>query len=373
MKRKLKIGVLFGGRSAEHEVSLVSAQSVMQALDKKKYHIVPIGISQNGKWIASDNSLELLKSKKQAVNKSNKIITPDPNIKGLVSLFSDVLKTERIDVVFPVLHGPYGEDGTIQGLLELADIPYVGAGVLASSAAMDKITAHKLFKFSNIPVVEKIWFSFLDFKKSRNNIIKKVEGKIGYPCFIKPSNLGSSVGITKAHNRIDLNEGIRLALQYDTKILVEKAVKNAREIEVSVLGNHEPIASVPGEVIPSNEFYDYDAKYVDGKSRIEIPANLPDRITKKIQSYAIMGYQAVGCAGMARADFLVEKNTLRIYLNELNTIPGFTSISMYPKLWEATGLPYSKLLDRLIEFALERYNEKKKLKTSYKPKAKWYK
>lgn len=372
MNKKLIIGVLFGGRSAEHEVSLVSAQSVMQALDKKKYKIVPIGITLSGSWIVSNDSMKLLKSKKHISNRSNKIITPDPNIRGLVKLFSNTFRTEKIDVIFPVLHGPYGEDGTIQGLLELADLPYVGAGVLASSISMDKITAHKLFKFSNIPVVDKIWFSALDFSKSRKAILTQVENQLGYPCFVKPSNLGSSVGITKAHSRKELAEGIQLAFEYDTKILIEKAVNNAREIEVSVLGNHEPVASVPGEVIPSNEFYDYDAKYVDGKSKIEIPANLPKSVTKKIQQYAIMGYRAVGCSGMARADFLVEKNTLKMYLNELNTIPGFTSISMYPKLWEASGLKYSELLDRLIELAIERYKEKKKLKTSYKPKKKWY-
>lgn len=373
MKRKLKIGVLFGGRSAEHEVSLVSAQSVMQALDKNKYEIIPIGIALSGEWVVGKDSLELLKSREKIRDKSKKIIIPDPNIKGLVNLFSNSSKIEKIDVIFPVLHGTYGEDGTMQGLLELVDIPYVGAGVLASSAAMDKITAHKLFKFSNVPVVDKIWFSVFEYNKSKKDVLKKIERELGYPCFIKPSNLGSSVGITKAHNRKELIEGIKIAFEYDTNILLEQAVKNAREIEVSVLGNHEPVASIPGEVIPSNEFYDYDAKYVDGKSKIEIPAKLPNEIKKMIQEYAVMGYRAVGCSGMARADFLVEKDTLKIYLNELNTIPGFTSISMYPKLWEASGLPYPKLLDRLINLAIERNKEKKKLKTSYKPKSAWYK
>ncbi|RCK75952.1 MAG: D-alanine--D-alanine ligase [Ignavibacteriae bacterium] len=373
MKRKLKIGVIFGGRSAEHEVSLVSAQSVINALDKKKYDIIPIGITLSGRWISSNNAIKILKNRKKLENNNEKILIPDPNIKGLVTLFSKKLKIEKIDVVFPVLHGTFGEDGTLQGLLELADIPYVGAGVLASAVAMDKITAHKLLKFSKIPVVEKIWFLYRNFITQKKSILQNIEKKLGYPCFIKPSKLGSSVGITKAHNRKELVNGIELASKYDTKILIEKAVKKAREIEVSVLGNHQPIVSIPGEVIPSNEFYDYDAKYVDGKSKIEIPAKLPNKIIKKIQHYAIMGYQALDCSGMARVDFLVEKDTLKIYLNELNTIPGFTSISMYPKLWEASGLPYSKLLDKLIELSIERYNEKKKLKTIYKPKAEWYK
>ncbi len=373
MKRKLKIGILFGGKSAEHEVSLVSAQSVIQALDKKKYDIIPIGITLSGQWIAAQNAINLLKKRKKLDLKNRKILIPDPNIKGLINLFSNKMKIEKIDVIFPIIHGTYGEDGTLQGLLELADIPYVGSGVLASAAAMDKITAHKLLKFSKIPVVEKLWFFYKDFFLEKNQILKNVEKKLGYPCFIKPSNLGSSVGITKAHNKKELLQGIELASKYDTKILIEKAVINAREIEVSILGNHQPIASVPGEVIPSNEFYDYDAKYIDGKSKIEIPATLPSKIIKKIQECAILGYKALDCAGMARVDFLVERDTSKIYLNEINTIPGFTSISMYPKLWEASGLSYSSLLDKLIELSLERYNEKKKIKTTYKPKTEWYK
>lgn len=372
MQKKLRIGVLFGGRSVEHEVSLVSAASVMRALDRSKYKIVPIGITREGKWIYGSDALDCLKNRKRVDIRKQKIILPDPTIKHLVSL-TDKLKKEKIDLIFPVLHGSYGEDGTIQGLLELADLAYVGAGVLASAAAMDKITAHKLFKYSGIPVVEKFWFLSKDFKKKKNYIVNKIENLLHYPCFIKPSSLGSSVGITKAHNRKELLKGIELASFYDEKILVEYAVKNAREIEVSVLGNDEPIASIPGEVIPSNEFYDYDAKYVNGKSRIEIPAKLPASVTKKIKEYAIEGFKALGCSGMARVDFLLEKDSLKIYLNELNTIPGFTSISMYPKLWEASGLPYTKLLDRLIELALESYTEKKKLKRFYTPKQDWFK
>lgn len=372
-KKKIKVGIIFGGRSAEHEVSLVSATSVINALDKKKYEIVQIGITLDGRWISSPDALSALKTRKNIDRQPQKVIIPDPNHRSLIKLFSRKLEEEKLDVVFPVLHGTFGEDGTIQGLLEMANIPYVGAGVLASSVAMDKIIARRLYKAAGIPVTPDIWFLWKDYNDSKIRIIEKIEKDLGYPCFIKPSNTGSSVGISKAHNRRELIKAIELAAEYDRKILVEKSVENAREIEVSVLGNDNPVASVSGEIIPSNEFYDYNAKYVDGKSQSKIPAKLPKNIVKKIQEYAIRGYKAVDCSGMARADFLVDSKTNKIYLSELNTIPGFTSISMYPKLWEASGIPYPKLLDRLIELALERHNEKTKLKTVYKPKTNWYK
>jgi D-alanine-D-alanine ligase len=373
MKKKLNVGIIFGGRSAEHEVSLVSATSVINALDKKKYEIILIGITLDGRWISSPNALDVLKSRKNIDKQPQKLIVPDPNHRSLVKLFSKKLEEEKLDVVFPVLHGTFGEDGTIQGLFEIANIPYVGAGVLASSVAMDKIIARQLYKAAGIPVVPDVWFLWKDYKISKNRFIEKIEKQLGYPCFVKPPNLGSSVGISKAHNRKELINAIELASQYDRKILVEMAVPNTCEIEVSVLGNANPIASVAGEIIPSNEFYDYDAKYVDGKSKSEIPAKLPKNVARKIQEYALRGYRAVDCSGMARADFLVDKKTNKIYLNELNTIPGFTSISMYPKLWEASGIPYSKLLDKLILLAIGRQKEKSNLKTFYKPKERWYK
>jgi D-alanine-D-alanine ligase len=373
MKKKLKVGIIFGGRSAEHEVSLVSTTSVINALDKKKYEIVPIGITLDGRWISSPDALDVLKSRKNIDKQPQKLIVPDPNYRSLVKLFSKKLEEEKLDVVFPVLHGTFGEDGTIQGLFEIANMPYVGAGVLASSVAMDKIIARQLYKAAGIPVVPDVWFLWKDYKISKNRLIKNIENKLGYPCFVKPPNLGSSVGISKAHNRKELIKAIELALQYDRKILVEMAVPNAREIEVSLLGNDNPIASVAGEIIPSNEFYDYNAKYVDGKSKSEIPAKLPKNVVRKIQEYAIRGYRAVDCSGMARADFLVDKKINKIYFNELNTIPGFTSISMYPKLWEASGIQYPKLLDKLILLAIERHKEKANLKTFYKPKERWYK
>lgn len=373
MKRKLKIGVLFGGRSAEHEVSLVSATSVINALDKQKYDVVPIGITLDGRWISSPDTLEVLKSKKKINQQPQKILLPDPNLQGILEIFSKTNTEEKIDVIFPVLHGTFGEDGTIQGLLELANIPYVGAGVLSSSVAMDKIVARRLYKAAGIPVTPDVGFLWKEFKANKKFYISQVASELGFPCFVKPANMGSSVGITKAHNRRELEDAIELAANYDRKILVEKAVQNAHEIEVSLLGNDNPIVSVLGEIIPSNEFYDYDAKYVDGKSTSEIPAKIPKQVTEKIKEYALRGYKAIDCSGMARADFLVERNSNKIYLNELNTIPGFTSISMYPKLWEASGIPYSKLLDILINLAIERFEEKSKLKTVYRPKSDWYK
>jgi len=379
---KIRVGVIFGGRSAEHEVSLVSASSVMNALDKEKYEVIPIGITKEGKWISSLNAVQLLKSGKGFKDQLENILLPDPTKKNLVEIHhqSDVKNPQSafrtpksIDVIFPVLHGSYGEDGTIQGLFELAGIPYVGAGVLGSSVGMDKVIAKQLFEQNNIPVAPYVWFLSSDYNAQSEKNILEVEKKLGYPCFVKPANSGSSVGISKAHTRKELIESIELAAQYDRKILIEKSIEQGREIEVSVLGNDTPLASIPGEIISSNEFYDYDAKYVDGKSRDDIPAKLPKHIIKKIQTLAVKGFKALDCAGMARVDFLVTKRTNKIYINEINTIPGFTSISMYPKLWEASGISYSELLDRLISLAIERHQERQSLKTGYTPKSDWYK
>lgn len=372
---KLRVGVLFGGRSAEHEVSLVSATSIINALDKKKYEVIPIGITKEGKWVSSPNALELLKGGDRLSNVPENILLPDPTYKSLVELNqkSEVRGQISIDVIFPVLHGTFGEDGTVQGLLELAGIPYVGAGVLGSAAGMDKIVTKQLCEQAGISVTPYVWFLRRNFQSNKKKIISTIEKKFRYPCFVKPANLGSSVGISKVYNRTQLVEGIELAMHYDRRILVEKGIENAREIEVSVLGNNEPIASVPGEIISSNEFYDYDAKYVDGKSESVIPATLPKDVAKKIQNYAVQGFKAIDGAGMARVDFLITRKSNRIYLNEINTIPGFTSISMYPKLWEASGISYSSLLDRLIRLAFERHNEHQTFSTNYTPKSHWYK
>jgi len=375
MAKKIRVGVIFGGRSVEHEVSLVSAASVISALDKEKYDILPIGITAEGRWLSSAEALALLKEKGKIDDLPEHILVPDPRKRGLVPLrnSSADVPPHPIDVIFPVLHGPYGEDGTIQGLFELAEIPYVGSGVLGSALGMDKVVQKQLLRQAEVPVTPDIWFYLEEFLKAQRKLIASIERKLGYPCFVKPANLGSSVGISKAHDRKELVGAIRHAGEYDLKVLVEKGIERAREIECSVLGNDDPIASAPGEVIPSNEFYDYDAKYVDGKSTSVIPAKLPRSVARKVQQYAVDSFKVLNCSGMARVDFLVTKGRNRIYLNELNTIPGFTSISMYPKLWQASGLSYPELLDRLIQLAFERHRGKVNLKTTYSPKTDWYK
>ena len=373
MNQKIKVGVLFGGRSAEHEVSLVSAASVIHALDKNKYDILPIGITKDGRWLSEVNAVQLLKDHAPLDTLPEHVLLPDPRKQSLINVSTAFPQAaQHIEVIFPVVHGTFGEDGTIQGLFELADIPYVGAGVLGSAIGMDKIVAKQLLERANIPVTKGIWFFYSEFIENSKKYIADIEKKLRYPCFVKPPNQGSSVGISKAHNRKELSAAIELAGQYDRKILIEKAAIKPREIEVSVLGNNEPIVSVPGEIIPSNEFYDYDAKYVDGKSTAVIPAKLQKNVVKKIQQCAFDAFKVLDCAGMARIDFLVQEDG-KIFLNEINTIPGFTYISMYPKLWEASGIKYPELLDRLIQLAIDRHNQKKQLRTFYTPKTDWYK
>ncbi|HEY6952150.1 MAG TPA: D-alanine--D-alanine ligase family protein [Bacteroidota bacterium] len=375
MSTRLRIGVIFGGRSAEHEVSLVSATSVINALDKEKYEIVPIGISPEGRWLSSSEALRLLKEKVSITDLPEHVFVPDPHHKALMAINAEVSSSasKPVDVIFPLIHGTYGEDGTIQGLFELADIPYVGAGVLGSALGMDKVVQKQLLRQAKIPVTPDLSFLFAHYTANPKSHIAAIERTLRYPVFVKPPNLGSSIGISKAHHRKELADAIELAGQYDRKVLVEQGVKNAREIECSVLGNDDPEASIPGEIIPSNEFYDYDAKYVDGKSNAVIPAKLPKPVLRKIRQYAVEAFRILDCAGMARADFLVGKSTNRIFLNEINTLPGFTAISMYPKLWQASGLQYPQLLDRLIDLALERHAAKSNLKTTYQPKNAWYK
>jgi D-alanine-D-alanine ligase len=369
---RIRVGVIFGGRSVEHEVSLVSAASVIDALDKSKYEVIPIGITSSGKWLSSAETLRLLKDKRPVETEPEQIILPDPRKKSLIALNDAGSAGRKLDVVFPVVHGTYGEDGSLQGLLELADIPYVGAGVLGSAVGMDKTVQKELLLQAAIPVTPGISFIFEIYRKQEKKMISTIERKLKYPLFVKPANSGSSVGINKAHNRKELAEYVETAAQFDRKILVEQGVGNAREIECAVLGNDCPEASVPGEIVPSNEFYDYDAKYVDGKTAEVIPAKLPAAVAAKIRKYAVEAFRVLNCSGMARVDFLVNRKSCRIFLNEINTIPGFTSISMYPKLWQATGLSYPELLDKLISLAIERHSARKKLKTTYSPKNAWY-
>jgi len=356
-KQKLRLAVLFGGRSGEHEVSLASARSVLSILDANKYEIFPVGITPTGTWIHGENILEAMKTGKTE-NFEMVTILPDPGTPGLYRIHDGKFELfTQLDVVFPVLHGTFGEDGTLQGLLEMADIAYVGGGVLGSSVGMDKGVFKDVMTANGIPVVGSMIVLRAEIKEDIEQVIHQAEERFGYPIFVKPANLGSSVGISKCSNRSDLGEGLLEASEFDRRILIERGV-NAREIEVSVLGNDHPKASVAGEVLPSRDFYSYESKYIDGTSGLVIPAQIPVSTSDQIRSLAVKAFKAIDCAGMARVDFFIDKDNGEIYLNELNSIPGFTSISMYPKLWQATGLPYDQLVDELIELALERKNDR---------------
>lgn len=365
---KIRVGVIFGGRSGEHEVSLRSAKSIIDALDKNKYEVIPIGITKEGNWLTTNAALGLLpEAVMTAPEREPVALVGAPAHQGLVRLSGKNLSSgEKLDVIFPVLHGTYGEDGTIQGLLDLADIPYIGCGVLASSTGMDKVIMKKLFVANDLPVGKFTWCLRSNWEKSRKEILSQVEAEIGFPCFIKPANLGSSVGISKAKNLVQLEQAIDLAAKYDRKIIIEKGI-NAREFEISVLGNDSPIASLPGEVIPGAEFYDYNDKYIDNKTQFEIPAKLSSEKVAEIKKIAIQAFQAIDASGLARVDFFLDRSTGEWLLNEINTMPGFTSISMYPKLWEASGIGYKELIDRLIELALEKHKEKSQNVTTFQP------
>lgn len=336
----------------------MSARSVLSVLDPARYDVLQIGITLEGGWFTGANVIEAFE--KGSVHGLSRVILPgDPSHSAVYQLQNanggeTLQKIENIDVFFPVLHGPFGEDGTIQGLFEMADVAYVGAGVVGSSVGMDKGIFKDVMRANGIPVVDSMLVLRGEIEREMNAVIEKAEALAAYPLFTKPANLGSSVGITKCHSRADLSEGLLEAARYDRRILIERGVDSVREVEVSVLGNENPQASVCGEILPSREFYSYEAKYIDGASGLLIPAPIPDDVAETIREYAVRAYKAIDCAGMARADFFLEKETNRIYLNELNTIPGFTSISMYPKLWQASGMTYAELVDRLIELALER-------------------
>jgi len=362
-KKKISVGILFGGKSAEHEVSLQSAKNVIDAIDKEKYDPVLIGIDKSGKWLLNESSDVLLNidnPKLIKLDQSSDSVALIPQSKGRISNFSHKGAHKSIDVIFPILHGPFGEDGTIQGLLKLADIPFVGAGVLASAIGMDKEIMKRLFRDANIPIANFIVIRTEENLPRYEDVIKEM----GSPLFIKPANLGSSVGVHKVNSKIDFKIAIEDAFQYDTKILIEEYV-NGREIECSVLGSAHPIASVPGEVITHHDFYSYEAKYIDEKGAVlQIPADLSVDTVKKIKELAIASFKTLSCDGMARVDFFL-RNEDDAIVNEINTIPGFTSISMYPKLWAASGISYTDLIDRLIQLAFERYEREQKLQTSY--------
>jgi D-alanine-D-alanine ligase len=402
---KLRVGILFGGRSGEHEVSLLSAASVLNAIDKTKYEVVPIGITKDGRWLTAEHAERLLKGEKHADKPTEKdksiratpatqlragdpeatpgaavlatgesvVVPPEPSRHdaGLAPFQTDAAALRRasdrainVDVIFPVLHGTFGEDGTIQGLLELADIAYVGAGVLGSSAGMDKDIMKSLFRAAGLPIVKHVTVLRGQFERAPKKVEKLVGSKLKYPVFVKPANLGSSVGISKAHDAKELGPAIAEAAKFDRKIVIEEGVggkKNrAREIECAVLGNDDPKASVAGEILPCKEFYDYDAKYLVEGSEGVIPAKITKTEMKTVQRLAVAAFQAVDCTGLARVDFLMDPKSRKIFVNEINTMPGFTAISMYPKLWAATGVPYPELIDRLIQLGIERHEDKKR-------------
>ena len=365
--KRLKLGVIFGGRSGEHEVSLMSARSVLSALDPEKYEVMQIGISHEGAWLIGPNVLEAFEAGRlDPLTPAAVLPVPPQSITNLDAGFPLRLLTD-LDVVFPVLHGTFGEDGTIQGLFELAEVPYVGAGVLGSALGMDKSVCKSVLRAHGIPVVDWITVDRTAIEADPQAVMVQALNLGDFPLFVKPANLGSSVGITRCVSASDLLEGLFEAARFDRRVLVEKGILNAREIEVSVLGNDQPEASIPGEVRPSREFYSYEAKYIDDASELLIPAPLNEELTERIRTIAIEAYRAIDCAGMARVDFLLERDEpMRLYLSELNTIPGFTKISMYPKLWEYSGLSYSSLMDRLVELALERHAQRQRTERRFR-------
>jgi D-alanine-D-alanine ligase len=390
--KKLRVGVLFGGRSGEHEVSLLSAASVLNAIDKKKFDVVPIGITKEGQWVTAAHADRLLKGHAPERAEASHLRAGDPETTSAAAVLAKgegvvvppmpgenhsalvPFQTQSselhaahsaidVEVIFPVLHGTFGEDGTIQGLLELADIAYVGAGVLGSAAGMDKDVMKRLFRDARLPIVKHVTVLRSAWREQPKKVRQQIERALKYPVFVKPANLGSSVGISKVHDSSELAAAMDEAARYDRKLVIEQGVGGAkgkaREIECSVLGNDAPIASVPGEIIPIKEFYDYSAKYLVEGSEAIIPAKLPKAKQKEVQRLAVAAFQAVDCAGMARVDFLMDPRSGKMYVNEINTIPGFTSISMYPKMWAATGIDYPELMERLIQLGLERHAEKK--------------
>jgi D-alanine-D-alanine ligase len=377
--KKLRVGVIYGGRSGEHEVSLASAAAVFQNLDPERYEAIAIRIEKDGRWSLPPEPPKMMKAAdtiadsrgtrppaREDTREAHLVAHPGGDTLLTIDRHSSETSVSGLglDVVFPVLHGPYGEDGTVQGLLELANVPYVGAGVLASAVGMDKAAMKLVFAAKGLPVGDYDVVLKRDWLRDERAVMSTIVNKLGFPVFVKPANLGSSVGISKAKHATELRTAIAFAAEFDRKIVIEAAVPAAREIECAVLGNDDPEASVPGEVIPGREFYDYEAKYLDDSSRTVIPASLSERQSEEVRRLAIAAFKAIDCAGMARVDFLLAGDSGVLYLNEVNTIPGFTTISMYSKMWEASGLPYPKLIDKLIALAIERHGEKQQLRTS---------
>ena len=377
MKKKINLGILFGGQSCEHEVSVTSVRSIEKAIDREKYHVHLIGIDKSGYWHLGDDVEALTSSGsvtqlQQGQNNPDTAVSLELHSSGnLVAQTGSTMQSHAparppmLDVVFPILHGPFGEDGTMQGVLETAGLPYVGCGVAASALAMDKVLAKLVFAASGIPQAPYMIAETVEWQQNQNRIIGLVEQKLEYPMFVKPANMGSSVGISKAGDRHGLIDAASLAFQFDNKVVIEKSMENCREIECSVLGNEYPQASVPGEIIPGAEFYDYHTKYIDDKSQLVIPAPLDDETTRRVQSLAVEAFRAIDGRGLARVDFFVNRSTNAVILNEVNTMPGFTPISMYPKLWAASGIAYEDLIDKLIELAITHFESKQSLKRTF--------
>ncbi|GHO92338.1 D-alanine--D-alanine ligase A [Reticulibacter mediterranei] len=366
--RKRRIGLIFGGRSGEHEVSLASAKSVIANLDHEKYEVIPIAITKTGAWLLGADPQALLTAGQDTqpeTTTTTVTLTGDPNVRRLIPLEGGEQLRENgaLDAIFPVMHGTTGEDGALQGLLEMANVPYVGCGVLGSALGMDKEKMKMIFQTIGLPIVDYLVYRRHEWERSPEAVMDAIEQRLGYPIFIKPANLGSSVGINKAHNRAELEHAINVAAEYDRKIVIEKGI-NCRELECAVLGNDEPIVSIVGEVAASSEFFDYNAKYIDNKSEITIPAAIPQATAEEIRRQALQAFLALDLSGLARVDFFLEKETGQVYMNEVNTLPGFTQVSMYPMLWEASGIPYSELLDRLIELGIERHADRQRNRTN---------
>lgn len=368
---KVRVGLLFGGRSGEHEVSLKSAASILGALDREKYEVVTIGITPEGEWQLGADPAKALES---GLNGGVAAFLPaDPTRRSLLPVDARPPRAEggsgwgRIDVFLPALHGPFGEDGTVQGLFELAGVPYVGAGVAASAVGMDKALMKAVFASAGLPQLPYVTALRRDLEEDPAGLTARIEEELGFPCFVKPANLGSSVGVSKADGPDELKAALEEAARYDRKLVVEQAADDCREVEVSVLGNDRPEASIPGEIVPSGEFYDYRAKYIDDRSELHIPARIEPQVAERVRELALKAFKAIDCSGLARVDFFVHRRSGQIWVNEINTFPGFTPISMYPKLWEHSGVPYPALLDRLIDLAFERHRDRSRNLTRYQP------
>ncbi|MBM3225846.1 MAG: D-alanine--D-alanine ligase [Candidatus Tectomicrobia bacterium] len=368
--QKIRLAVLFGGRSGEHEVSIASATSVLQAIDRRKYEVLPVYLTPEGRWLPEVEPAHVLQPGAQPPTQSPVLLSSDPQQRGLLPLAAQsgahTVGARPVDVVFPLLHGTYGEDGTVQGLLELADVPYIGAGVLGSAVGMDKGVMKVLFQAAGLPVVPYLVVRRLDWEQRPADVQTHILQTLTLPVFVKPANLGSSVGISKVKQVETLPAALDLACQYDRRLIIEQGM-DCRELECSVLGNDEPEVSIVGEIISHREFYDYEAKYREGQSELCIPAAIDDALAAELRQLAALAFRAVDAAGLARVDFFVERQTGTPYVNEINTLPGFTTVSMYPKLWEASGLPYAQLIDRLVQLALERHHDRRRSRTTYEP------